>query len=387
MSYASILNDFQTVAVDGPYLAIGMRRPGETNGVWLLGENHEKSETLASDVGFKDSKKIRDVVSAVTDNTILMFEGFETKTTRPLFREAPAEIKSMVSSLTYQEDMGKLFEEGSDVVPESGRTDRETHGSTLSDSARELLEVQWSRDSYWEFLEDVAGYPMADAVGETFASKGGVAYTIEDNIRSHLFNGLRDDKYCIESINPLLESTAWALTQSVPPEERKGRFSADFRRFFTPSASAFHLALARYFKHHYVDKVPRPFFVDILKSFKYLVESGDLDAPKFFDDDVTFDFVLAFSMVTMDMKILRIMEEHPAHDFVSYCGAMHCLNQMVILMKQGYVMEHMYVNHKDDFIYPGGRPASMPVPITDLSTTVFGYISVVDRMYVHPILD
>ena len=345
MSYEKVLRNLQTRPVEIFHLAIGMKKPGEQNGIWLFGERHtHNEETSAAYHGFEGAATFDEMLKDHTTDSVLLFEG-SGPPGEAIFANAPGNIKEIVRVLTP-------------VQAEKVTTKREEDISDLHENGYELLHPpdylleSWMDPEFWEFAREVSD--TMEYLGGKFASMGGIAVNIENKVRAYVLDAIDNfmsGELDTSSVDDLFTVSSWALGESivdktVAPIHNVKYKNSGFNRF---QVYFFYQNVTRSLKDRFgeVD-------LDILRS-RVLPEMRRLLKDNLFDD--TTHFVNLFHYVMMDINISLRMKSHPNMDFISVCGAAHTVNQMVALSDQGYEVEYVYFNGnpEQDFILPSHR--------------------------------
>ena len=338
MSYQSLLDDIKGNVIIGPYMAIGLKKPGEERGVWLFGESHEdgkrEQENIAGDL------YIGDVIAKYADNAILLFEGEDAGFGAGLFADAPPVIKSMVSRQTENE---YYLEEL--TTPSSAQDiELDSEGYNILPADEDTLEM-WQDDFFWdEVLHDASDIPF---IAERFRSKGGIGVNIERPIRKYIFNGLHmADIHGQLDLHGYMSSVTWALNKiTSSPLELVDTDSEVDVSSLPLRAIGYINAYRKYIEHKFPRTVDDGMKKSMVSTLAEMLQP-DQDNPLFLNnglhsDDNRYLFIIA---LLIDLNVTEKIEFHSDKDIVVYCGAKHSISQMVLLLKQGYVVEHLYLN-------------------------------------------
>ena len=150
MSYENILNDLDSKTIIGPNLAIGLKKPGQTRGIWLFGESHEDGKRSKENIG--ENVYIADVIAKNSENTILLYEGPAISFGCGLFSDAPGDIKKAVARQTDDEDHFECLITKSDKED----IDLDEEGYNINPATESDLEM-WQDDFFWDtMLEDMS---------------------------------------------------------------------------------------------------------------------------------------------------------------------------------------------------------------------------------------
>lgn len=82
---------------------------------------------------------------------------------------------------------------------------------------------------------------------------------------------------------------------------------------------------------------------DMVSALVQMLKTTPEGLPEFLSgsDDSMYRFTIA---LLMDLNVSEKIKSHSDKDIVVYAGAKHSVNQAVLLLKQGYVVEHYYSN-------------------------------------------
>lgn len=342
MSYQNILQDIHSSVIIGPYMAVGLKKPGENRGVWLFGESHEDGKRTKENIA--DDVYIGDIFAKYAEDVILLYEGEDTGFGAGLFVDAPAAVKSMVSRQT---DNPYYLEELLSPTDKAD-IDVDAEGYNINPATEDEL-IMWQDDEFVdEFLQDQGDIPF---VAGRFRSKGGIGVNIERPIRKYIFNGLHmADLEGKLDIQGYISSITWALNH-ITSSPLSGSTDRDIVASLPPIATGYINAFRKYIEY----KFPRSIDDDTAKSIiSTLVEmlKPTPNEPPFgsipvflknglYSDDNRYLFLVA---LLIDFNVTEKIQYHSDKDIVVYTGAKHSVNQMAILLKRGYVVEHFYIN-------------------------------------------
>lgn len=338
MSYTKILETLQSQTVNGPHVALGLRKPGENKGIWLLGESHENDNKVKGEV-YLDTLLLQ-----FKDDTVLLEEGLPPG--KPIFMNAPEEIMSILGRLFPGETPPKYDD---DATLEDVAEYDEDGNKFLYDTDFEM----YADPEYWKVVSEF-GY--INFVAEKFRSVEGKTVNVENKIR-HMFielvhdfpnNGTR-----MHNISDVLKVISWALADSVhnTTEPKGGRVSPD--DFKMPEAHEFYENLLRSVQERFQGGIyDDDFLLTIIPHVKALLTNDPRTAKPYMADastlygDVSYMMLFSslFMNLMMDMNLPIKMNKHPNMNFVFYGGSAHCVNQYINLTQQGYELEHTFVN-------------------------------------------
>ncbi|CAM9700303.1 unnamed protein product [Ectocarpus sp. 6 AP-2014] len=390
MSYLHILNILRETAVDGPHLALGLRKPGEENGIWLFGESHEQlKEYGAKRAGFQNFVHVADLLQKEhAADTVLMCENPAFTPGKKIFGDAPPAVKDAVSSLsTSASDYGDFMirvgvhdepekddDDDDDLPPiaeggeqETDSDEQITNGRMVTDERNEegyavtkadpLTRLAWKDPPYWDWIAEEIGFVALTS--EKFRSRGGVSINIENKIRRYFLAVImqHEENATHVDVDVFFLVLTWALRENVIPstEPVGGRF-VGITGLSRESSRDFFDGLLSNIRHRW-DVFSAKLMGDVVGGMLVLLsEDKETGKPLMFTNDNTIhDFVGLLMMVLMDMNIVPRMSENIGKSFVSYCGAQHTINQYLILHHQGYKLEHTYFNRGFDYISPSSK--------------------------------
>lgn len=344
MSYETILRNLQTRPVEVFHLAIGMKKPGEDNGIWLFGERHtHDEETSAAYHGFEGATAIDEMLEDHTTDSVLLYEGDTPG--EAIFANAPENAKELVRFLTPVQAGEVTTTKKEDI------SDLHENGYELLHPPDHLLE-SWMDPDYFELVRDVATTMVY--LGVKFASMGGIAVNLENKVRAYFLDAIDNfmsGELDTRNIDVLYLVSSWALEESIVDKTVTPIHNVKYKNsgFHTFEVYFFYQNLTRSLKDRFgevdlsIDSIVRS---RVLPEIRRLLK-GDIF------DDMTY-FISLFHYVMMDINISLRMKSHPNSDFISVCGAIHTVNQMVALTDQGYEVEYVYFNGEEeqDFLLP-----------------------------------
>lgn len=341
MSYQNILNDLNSKIIIGPYLAIGLKKPGQSRGIWLFGEAHEDGKRSKENIG--ENVYIADEIAKNSENTILLYEGDARSFGCGLFSDAPYEIKQLI---VRQTDMEHYFE---CLISKSDKEDidLDEEGYNINPASERELKM-WQDDFFWDIiLEDMGDLSF---VAEKFRSKGGIGINIDRPIRNYLFNIIMmDNEYGGGSdIQGYLESSTWALNNISSSSLSFEQVDPDLDVSHVPLLGIGYInAFRNYLKYRFPMSIDDKMCKNMILNLRDMLLQSSPDKPPLFlenglhGDDKRYLFVVA---LLMDFNVSEKIDFHNENDIVVYSGAKHTVNQVSLLLKQGYVVEHSYVN-------------------------------------------
>lgn len=352
MSYAYLLDVLETEIIKGPHLAVALRKPGEDTGIWLFGETHTKPENrLPEHYDIHDSINIVKLLAENDINSvILLYEGFNLPG-KPLFQDAPDDIKTIANSLTPDRDIRERY---GLVDGEPSESDLDELGYFKSEiSADDETKEMFNKPESIEYMINQTNSGYMEGAGFLYSINDGDSINIENKIRAYAVDVLREN----EEVDPddFFTVIGWALKQSVPPEATIMAGETGIELLTRESARMFFEQLLRVINHHWAGEIPG-IFGEIVGEMRVLIEDApdtESGIPYMFVKDkveLSLRFVHLFMFIMMDMNIVPRMKAHPGKDFVSYCGAKHVVNQIVILHHLGYVIEHTFFEDEFNFI-------------------------------------
>lgn len=381
MTYSKILNLLRTKIVTGPHLAMGLRKPGESQGVWLFGELHEKllPDNLPRSLSIIDLLQKGDI-----DTTILLFEGIWPPG-KPTFKDAPDEVKTMVRNLIPDHELlvsigvdEKTEEDEDDDDDDDDETEKDLDHhkvpmlSQMPYTSDELLEMgynldptslddEFEDDGFLEFMIETSG--LMQVCGNLYSSRGGLAINIDSKIRMYFGDALKEfEKRDYIDVDSLFTSIGWALRASVPPATRVLPGNSGIETLGRESARVFLENILQFMNNKREGLFPSSLLGEIVEEFLALLNEDVIHGKPYMllsveenSLDLKMRFFTLLVFVLMDMNIVSRMRDHPGKDFVSYCGVAHTLNQYLVLKSQGYVLEHTFFNKTGDFITPRSR--------------------------------
>jgi len=378
MSYNKILNILQTKAVQGPRLALGLRKPGTNDAIWLFGEGHSKDPDYGAESnGFnlKDIVNMEDLLQTDNtgdiSNTFLVYEGIDPPGKR-IFKDAPDNIKQearlLTPDLVILRKIGiEAFEpdEDGDLPDEPNSSELAEAGYNL-DEADDMLKENWEDPGYWDFILEFTG--EMTVAGEKLTSRGGISINIENKIRTYFVDTIRyhENENKVIDVDRFFKVMLWTLEDSMDVKKETGINVESFSRGTTRDLFS---TLVKYINYKWKATFSPKFLGEIVGEMLVLLDDDPKTGLPFMLGQYKMRFVSLFIMVTMDMNIIPRMNENIGRDMVSYCGSSHTINQYIILHQQGYVIEHTYYNQDMDFISPSSIKSNMKifdVPLNDI---------------------
>ena len=371
MSYNKILKILQTKAIAGPRLAFGLKKPGAPS-VWLFGEGHAKDPAYGAE---KNGFKIKDIVdiqdllqtdnTGDVSNTILVYEGIDPPGKR-VFKDAPDNIKHEARLLTPDLDILRKVGLEAFESDEDGGLPEEPNSSELAEAGYNLDEVDdmikemWEDPGYWDFVLDNVG--EMTVAGEKFTSRGGISINIENKIRTLFVDAIRyhEQENKVIDVDRFFKIVSWALEDGV--DVKKEPLGINVESLSRISTRDFFSALVKNTKHKWKGTFSPEFLGELTGEMFVLLRDDPKTGLPFMFGERKMDFVSFLILVMMDMNIVPRMNENKERDMVSYCGSNHTINQYVILLQQGYVIEHTYYNQEMDFISPRSNEPNLELP-------------------------
>lgn len=335
MAYHNILLDLSSNTIIGPYKAIALKRPGEDRGVWLFGEAHEDGKREKGNIG--DDVYIGDVIAKYADDAILFYEGDGRNFGCGLFTDAPADVKEMVSGQSDIEEYVECLLKPS----EKDDISLDNEGNNIHRASEDDLEM-WQDDEFWD--ETLEGMGDIDFIAEKFRSKGGIGVNIDRPIRNYIFNAL----FMVEIYGELdiigyMSSVTWALNHiSSSPRSIRADPESDISTL--PFVAIGYInAFRNYIGHKFPMTVDGDIKEGMVSALVQMLKTTPEGLPEFISgsDDSMYRFTIA---LLMDLNVSEKIKFHSDKDIVVYAGAKHSVNQAVLLLKQGYVVEHYYSN-------------------------------------------
>ena len=341
MSYQKILNDLNSKIIIGPYLAIGLKKPGQTRGIWLFGESHEDGKRSKENIG--ENVYIADVIAKNPENTILLYEGDGRSFGCGLFSDAPYEIKYIAVGQTDMENYAECLIKKSDKED----IDLDEEGYNIHPASESDLDM-WQDDFFWDtMLEDISDLSFT---AEKFRSKGGIGINIDRPIRNYLFHIIMmDNEYGGGSdIQGYFKSSTWALNNISSSSLSFEKDDPDLDVSRIPLVGIGYInAFRNYLKYRFPRSIDDKMCKNMILNLRDMLLQSSPDKPPLFlenglhGDDKRYLFIVA---LLMDFNVSEKIDFHKENDIVVYSGAKHTINQLSLLLKQGYKVEHSYMN-------------------------------------------
>ena len=346
MSYDNILKTLLSRPVNGPHLALGLRRPGEKTGVWLFGEAHD--EYINTDGGVDlDVLLVQNLVQ--NNNDMVLFIESGSPPGKAIFKDAPVDVMRLHKVLFPVDD-----DDDDDDDYSVDDFDEDGNRNLKERDAEAYLDPE-----FWASLrENYLTY-----VGEKLVSAGGKVINIDNKIR-HMFNTLVYDipnnGTRMKKISEVLKILSWALAESVESTTQPKGGPVDRRDFTTPGAHEFYENLLRSVNERFHGFYSDGFLLKILPHVKaFLNDDPKTKLPYMADGSnlyLNHSYVIQFSsllsLLMMDMNLPIRMKNYPGMNFVFYGGAAHCINQYIALVQKGYVLEHTFNNPDYGYVMP-----------------------------------
>lgn len=366
-SYSNILDEIENNVIDGPQIAIGMRKPGELTGVWLFGEEHVK-EVIAENDGIENFQPFHEMVQKYNENTVMLFEG-------PLYGMVyllglPGDsLKNVVRSILVGDKNDSLKPY---IIPYDykGRKEVTDEKDIKETSPYETFKMEkeepqlWSDEEYLEFMYE--SYIAKSAF--KFASKGGTTINYEDKIRYFFINVLSDGTGHEDiSINGnafmyiIHRAIERRLPVSVAINEEHDSYTND-KSLLSDEGYYLMTIIVKYVNFMYEETITPYFREHVLKQIQRGIQFGDNPLePRFLDSpEEQRKMATALVLILMDFKIIGHMDNHPGKNFIVFTGTHHTIANMRILMDRGYIIEHTFVNDKKSYISGRNRVENMP---------------------------
>lgn len=376
-SYTRILNDINTHALDGPFLALGLRAP-DGKGVWLFGEHHHKENTASSDLPEGKFTAFDEIAARYADENILIFEG-EMPGDRGFLFNAPEEIKEKVRKLLPEIDSeftGEFENEDGEIEGPDPKTELEKLGY------REFVsdEKNWSDPGFFEFLNEVGFY--ADVVQERFISKKGVVINIDRMLRRFLVSNFMEiGKEGFEGFDEdsILKVLNYWLEELTPSDVSIDETKYD-KTLYTDESFKLLINTMRFVKHKfsglYTQKVLSSVTSNLAPNLK---KSPDGKLVLFKNIESMQTFAKSFVTSTMDLRVLELVKRHPKSGMISYTGAHHSVMFSALLQSSaGYVLEHSFVNDKADYVSGANSVENIPY---DEKLDLLEYVEFVENTF------
>lgn len=339
MSYQNILDDINSNVIIGPYVAIGLKRPGQKRGIWLFGESHEDGKRTEENIG--ENAYIADIIAKYED-AILLYEGDNRSIGCGLFADAPDFIRSIIPGQTDVENYAECLLEKS----EEDDIDLDEEGYNLRATTEIELDM-WQDDSFWDQILGEMG--DMSFVAQRFRSRGGIGINFDRPIRNYIFNGvMMDDLYPGGlDIGGYITSVTWALNNLSFSSLSYENVDSDLDvSNLPPIAVAYINAFRSYITYKFQKSLDDKVRKDLIVNLRDMLRPSPSKLPLFLEngmygDDKRYLFIVA---ILMDLNASEKIEFHREKDIVVYCGGKHTINQVGLLLKQGYRVEHSYVN-------------------------------------------
>lgn len=332
-SYENLLQDLNSNVIIGPYRAFGLKKPGEERGVWLFGEMHEDGKREEGNIG--ESVYIGDVIAKYARDVILLYEGSGNMFGCGLFSNAPKSIKTMVSRQSDNKDYVECL-----LTPsEKDDVDLDNEGYNIHRASEDDL-LMWKDEKFWE--EHLREMNDCDFIAEKFRSKGGIGVNIDRPIRNYIFNGIiMNDMYRELDISGYVASVTWALNNISSSAYNIGGPDASL----PPIAIGYINAFRNYLTHKFPMTVDHSMKNSMVSALAEMLKPTPPDlTPLFMNVGETNNQYRSVIALIMDLNVIEKIEYHSDKDIVVYSGAYHSINQLALLLKQGYVVQHYYAN-------------------------------------------